>query len=127
MSTVRCDNCEWTGPKSRIRLLEDLASLGDRLTSGSQVPDGECPECGAFVYLARVEYHRYEIWYFPCGVGQGEPYFVEPHPRDKTCLAYSTLGDAQTALRELTKETAPSDRLRYRIAEIDECLVEEDS
>jgi len=127
MSTVRCDNCDWTGPEGVIRWLEDLPGLADRLTPGGQVPDGECPECGAFVYLVRVEYHRYEIWYFPCGVGQGEPHFVEPHPKDKTCLAYSTLGDAQGALREITKEKAPSDRLRYRIAAIDECLVEEDS
>jgi len=115
------------GPKAQVQLLEDLPHLAERLTPGSQVPDGECPECGAFVYLARVEYHRYEIWYFPYGVGQEEEHRVEPDPRDETCLAYGCLGDAQAALREITSEVTPLEGLKYRIAEIDECLVEEES
>ena len=53
-----CDNCdcryvrdesgEWDGLE--IIELQDCKGLYERLEPGSTVPDGECPECGAFVY-----------------------------------------------------------------------------
>lgn len=53
MKPIHCDNCEWTGDLDG----EDYVVLGHvedleiRLEPGGEVPAGECPDCGALVYL----------------------------------------------------------------------------
>lgn len=129
MPTVRCDNCDWTGDSEdeTVKTLVQVHHLGERLDPGSEVPAGECPECGAFVYLDRIGDHSYELWYFPYRVGQGEPYNLEPDPTDDTCTSFGTLGDAQAALKVLTSEVCPSEKAKYRIAKITAHVVEDGS
>lgn len=126
MSTVRCDNCDWTGPESQVRPLEDLPKLGERLTPGSQVPAGECPECEAFAYLERIRDTRYELWYFPEGVAPEERYVIQPDPRDDASTAFGDPVDARDALRELTAEVSRSEKSKYRIARIVAEVLEEE-
>jgi hypothetical protein len=45
-----CGNCGWKGSKHGVRTLEELY-VSHRLEPGCIVPYGECPQCGAFVYL----------------------------------------------------------------------------
>lgn len=47
---VRCDNCDWQGPARRCTA---SPGLEERLTAGSEVPAGDCPECQCFCYLER--------------------------------------------------------------------------
>ena len=49
---VACDDCGWTGSKHGVRQLDAIDELALRLDPSSIVPFGECPRCGAFVYLA---------------------------------------------------------------------------
>jgi hypothetical protein len=51
---VSCDNCSWSGMRSELRDPPENC-LWERLDAGSEVPAGECPECGAFAYLVRDE------------------------------------------------------------------------
>lgn len=52
MTTCTCDNCGWTGHTGELRCdLTTTPDLNVRLTPGSIVPAGECPECGCFAYL----------------------------------------------------------------------------
>jgi len=44
-----CDNCDWTG---RCDALDPIDDIDQRLDPGSEVPAGQCPECGALAYLA---------------------------------------------------------------------------
>lgn len=49
---VACDNCDWSGVESDLdATLESVPHLCERLDPGSEVPAGECPECGALAYL----------------------------------------------------------------------------
>lgn len=51
---VKCGNCDWTGTDSEMGAhLEELVCLGERLDAGSEVPAGECPECGALAYVVK--------------------------------------------------------------------------
>ena len=53
---VECDNCDWTGTENDLEDgLAGVSDLFERLDVGSEVPAGECPECGAFVYLAEKD------------------------------------------------------------------------
>ncbi len=45
---TRCDNCDSRWPKDQLAPADDLEG---RLDPGSEVPAGECPECGALAYL----------------------------------------------------------------------------
>lgn len=46
-----CDNCDFaTDNEEEFPTLAEVHRLWERLTPGCTVPDGECPECGAFVY-----------------------------------------------------------------------------
>lgn len=50
--THSCDNCDWTGVASDIKItLGQIHHLAERLDEGGVVPSGECPECGALCYL----------------------------------------------------------------------------
>ena len=48
---TKCANCGETTTEKDIRPLYELPNLHERLDPGSEVPAGECRECGAFVYL----------------------------------------------------------------------------
>jgi len=43
-----CDTCDWKGHPDKLGAISDVDS---RLTPGSVVPAGECPECGALTYI----------------------------------------------------------------------------
>lgn len=46
-----CDNCDWEGSITELRCqLAQIPDLAQRLDVGSEVPAGECPECGALAY-----------------------------------------------------------------------------
>lgn len=45
---VFCDNCDWQGTADRTNPIE---AAHVRLDAGSEIPVGECPECGALAYL----------------------------------------------------------------------------
>lgn len=52
MTTAKCDNCQWQGDEDQIEIsLMEVHRLAERLDPGSEVPVGECPECGAFAYV----------------------------------------------------------------------------
>lgn len=48
-----CGNCENTFDSGEIVPLEKVPHLASRLDPGSEVPSGECPLCGALVYVSR--------------------------------------------------------------------------
>lgn len=57
--TYQCDNCDFsTDNEEDFPTLSEVHHLGERLDPGSVVPDGECPECGAFVYAAQDRTYR---------------------------------------------------------------------
>ncbi len=43
-----CENCNWQGPEDE---LGEIQHIGQRLDPGSEVPSGECPDCGALAYI----------------------------------------------------------------------------
>jgi len=45
-----CDDCGWVGGRSEVTW--PPKDLADRLDPGGVVPAGDCPDCGAFTYLA---------------------------------------------------------------------------
>lgn len=47
MANCACDNCDWIGDEDDVNAPSDL---WERLSPGSVVPSGECPECGALCY-----------------------------------------------------------------------------
>ena len=57
-----CDSCSWVGTK-----LDEIDNIGSRIEAGSEVPSGQCPECGALCYLdrptsyAKVEWHAADV------------------------------------------------------------------
>lgn len=67
---VECGNCDWTGDDSMDELgnqtagglipLCDVEDFTERIDPGSEVPAGECPECGALAYLVEKDnqYHK---------------------------------------------------------------------
>lgn len=46
----KCDNCGKELDEKEFIPLEECDGLTQRLTPGGVVPDGECPDCRAFVY-----------------------------------------------------------------------------
>jgi hypothetical protein len=51
-SMSRCDNCQQVWPEDQ---LNEPSHLWERLDAGSEVPSGECPECGCLCYLITSE------------------------------------------------------------------------
>ena len=49
-----CDNCDWTGTQDDVSESGPLF-IGIRLDPGSEVPAGDCPDCGAFAYVVTPE------------------------------------------------------------------------
>lgn len=47
-----CEGCHWRGFASGTK---PIADIEERLTPGSIVPIGECPDCGMLVYLIKRE------------------------------------------------------------------------
>lgn len=45
-----CHNCDWAGPLDEC---EEVDDIGARLDPGSEVPAGQCPDCGALAYLVK--------------------------------------------------------------------------
>jgi predicted RNA-binding Zn-ribbon protein involved in translation (DUF1610 family) len=43
-----CDNCSWQGPATALDAINDIQ---ERIDPGSEVPAGQCPDCGALAYL----------------------------------------------------------------------------
>ena len=51
MKICKCNNCGWRGAEAEIGVpLKDCKGLGERLNPGSEVPVGECPDCGCLAY-----------------------------------------------------------------------------
>lgn len=49
---VTCGNCQWEGDFGELQCqLDEIPDLAERLDPGSEVPAGECPECGCLCYL----------------------------------------------------------------------------
>ena len=44
----RCANCDWHGPESELKELQDVF---ERVSPGDVMPAGECPECGASAFV----------------------------------------------------------------------------
>lgn len=55
---TECANCGSVSRESEIVELADCEGLLQRLDPGSEVPAGECPDCGAFCYLVPEEEGR---------------------------------------------------------------------
>jgi hypothetical protein len=55
-----CDNCNGRFWVSEIKSLHEINSLASRLDPGSIVPSGECPDCGAFVYVVSAASKMHE-------------------------------------------------------------------
>lgn len=51
---VQCDNCDWSGRLDQLGIIKDAH---ERLDPGSEMPAGECPECGALAYLITLPKH----------------------------------------------------------------------
>jgi len=52
---VACGNCDWEGIEPELgREMADLDRLWDRLSPGSEVPVGECPECFSLAYYTDI-------------------------------------------------------------------------
>ncbi len=51
-----CDDCDWTGLADDCQPIKDPSQ---RLNAGSEVPAGECPECGCLAYVKGPETNRY--------------------------------------------------------------------
>lgn len=49
----QCDNCNKAHAPEDCKTLAECSRVFERLDPGSEVPAGECPDCGAFVYVAR--------------------------------------------------------------------------
>lgn len=49
-SEAKCDNCSVTHD---ILALEPIKDVEQRLDCGSEIPAGECPECGALCYVVK--------------------------------------------------------------------------
>lgn len=49
---IECGNCDWKGTESQA---EEAQDLWQRIDPGSEVPAGECPKCGALVYVVEEE------------------------------------------------------------------------
>lgn len=47
---VACDDCEWNGKGADMEMIGDFE---ERVYAGEICPAGECPECGALVYLVK--------------------------------------------------------------------------
>lgn len=51
-----CGDCDWTGPEEDLGAeLCDVEDLFQRIDPGSEVPAGECPECGCLAYIVPEE------------------------------------------------------------------------
>lgn len=47
---AQCANCDWTG---KLKELDAVSDIEQRLCPGEEVPAGQCPECGALAYIVR--------------------------------------------------------------------------
>lgn len=62
MKMCKCANCSWKGTEAEISVpLKDCKDLGERLDPGSEVPVGECPDCGCLAY--RVKDDPSSFWF----------------------------------------------------------------
>lgn len=50
---VQCDNCSEVFKSTEVKSLWETPDLCYRITPGSEVPHGECPDCSSFVYLLK--------------------------------------------------------------------------
>lgn len=48
----QCANCNWQGP---IEKVDECRDFWSRVAPGDTVPAGDCPECGAFVFIEEHE------------------------------------------------------------------------
>lgn len=47
-----CEDCDWHGIADQLGCeFADIPDLYERLDIGSEVPAGECPDCGCLAYL----------------------------------------------------------------------------
>ena len=57
---VECDNCGDVTTQDNLLPLEEVKDLSMRLDVGSEIPAGECLECGAFSYIKEENSERIE-------------------------------------------------------------------
>ena len=58
---VECDNCGDVTTQDNLLPLEEAKDLSMRLDVGSEIPAGECLDCGAFSYIKEENSERIEI------------------------------------------------------------------
>ena len=58
---VECDNCGDVTTQDNLLPLEEAKDLFMRLDVGSEIPAGECLDCGAFSYIKEENSERIEI------------------------------------------------------------------
>lgn len=51
VEVVKCDNCGDVTTQDNLLPLEQVKDLAMRLDVGSELPAGECSDCGAFSYV----------------------------------------------------------------------------
>lgn len=52
MANVQCDNCGLIIDDDTEMQMNPIRDLEQRIEPGGVVPAGECPECGALMYLS---------------------------------------------------------------------------
>ena len=60
---AKCDNCDKVFDADKIKVeLFHIKRLPERLTPGDPVPYGECPDCGALVYVVKPKLTMRVLW-----------------------------------------------------------------
>ena len=70
---LKCDNCDrqYEREDQLQYVFPDIPNLLHRLDPGGTVPAGECPECGALVYLEQQENQQHELQRRPGATATG--------------------------------------------------------
>ena len=55
MAELKCGDCDWVGRKNDVRPIEKAPHLFERVAPGEIMPQGECPECGAFCHASMTD------------------------------------------------------------------------
>jgi len=84
----RCPNCDWTGPLSDVR--PDIQDLFERVIVGGEIPAGECPDCGALVYVCKPDDERRNWPLFVITLACGGTYVIRQKDMQKAVEEFQT-------------------------------------
>ncbi len=88
-----CGDCDWEGTTNDLEL-SDIQDIFERIDPGSEVPAGECPECGALAYVLAQDNHY----------NSGERKLVELIARIADCQNYTASGPVSAEFGKLLKD-----------------------